>query len=284
MTGEIKLHDAADTDRDNRLAAELSSNDPSRQLAAIDSILSTPSSNVGGVALDALIACVGADRKSIQRRAIDALAALAAGGDARVVTALKHTMSAGNRRARWGAAYALAQIGDDSLALDAAGVLCEALGDDDGDIRWAASVLIVRLGRRHRDEIRARVISLASSGNPNARKMALYCIRDLAFAGSDLLAVLEIAVRDANVHIRLAALAVLAKLDEPSESAAAITLGCLESDPDAGVRRAAAIALGQVRGSTSRTVPALKIAAASETDPALARAARNALERLEKRS
>ena len=283
MTGEIKLHDAADIDRDNRLAAELASNDPSAQLAAIDSILSAPSSNVSGTALAALIACIGADRKVIQRRAIDAIAALAAGGDARVVASLKQTMSADNRRARWGAAYALAQIGDDSLAIDAADALCEALGDDDGDIRWAASVLMVRLGRRYRDEIRARVISIASSGNQNARKMALYCIRDLAFAGPDLVAVLEDAVRDANVHIRLAALAVLAKLDDPSEHPAAITLGCLESDPDAGVRRAAAIAMGQVRGSTSRTVPALKIAAASETDPALARAARSALERLEKR-
>jgi HEAT repeat protein len=289
MTDESKSHDSAEIDREDRLAQELASNDPSRQLAAIDSILTSsvqswPSTKLGGAALEALIGCIGSERKSIQRRAIDALAALAAGGDARVITSLKHAMSADNRRARWGAAYALAQIGDDSLAIDAADALCEALGDDDGDIRWAASVLMVRLGRRHRDEIRARMLSLVSSGNPNARKMALYCIRDLAFAGPDLVAVLENAVRDANVHIRLAALSVLAKLDDPSGRSALITLGCLESDSDAGVRRAAAIAMGQVRGSTSRAVPALKIAAASETDPALARAARSALERLEKRT
>jgi len=283
MSDESKLHESAEIDRDDRVAAELASNDPSRQLAAIDSILSAPGIKLGGAALEALIACIGSERKSIQRRAIDALAALA-GGDSRVITSLKRTMSADNRRARWGAAYALAQIGDDSLAIDAADALCEALGDDDGDIRWAASVLMARLGRRYPDEIRARMLSIAASGNANARKMALYCIRDLAFAGADLVAVLENAVRDENVHIRLAALSVLAKLDDPSGRSAAITLGCLESDSDAGVRRAAAIAMGQVRGSTSRAVPALKIAAASETDPALARAARSALERLEKRT
>ncbi|MDO8434415.1 MAG: HEAT repeat domain-containing protein [Candidatus Binatus sp.] len=281
MTDEIKSSDAP-IDRDDRIAAELRSNDIARQLAAIDSILAAPediSSEVQGL----LIACIGAERKLLQRRAIDALAATANAGDCRVREALERTMVRGNRRARFGAAYALAQLGGDNLAIECAAALCEALGDDDGDIRWAASVLVVQLGRAYRDEVRARMISLAADGNPNARKMALYCIRDLGIAGADVLALLERAARDANVHIRLAALSVLAKIDDSSGDAAGIALKSLESDPDAGVRRAAAVAIGHVRSSTSRTLPALRIAAASETDPALARAAQGALNRLEKR-
>ncbi len=269
--------------RDDEIAAELRSGDLTRQLEAIDSILAAPAAAMNGAVLEALIECVGAERKLLQRRAIEALTAIANAGDGRVRASLERALAGANRRARFGASYALAQLGGDNLSMECADALSEALGDDDGDIRWAASVLIVQLGRMHRDAIRARMIALAAAGNPNARKMALYCIRDLAIAGDEVLAMLASAVREGDVHIRLAALSVLAKIDDSSGAAAIIALRILESDPDPGVRRAAAVALGQAGGANVSTMPALRIAAANANDPALARAAKGALNRLEKR-
>jgi HEAT repeat protein len=167
--------------------------------------------------------------------------------------------------------------------MNVADALSEALSDDDGDIRWAAANLIVRLGGEYPEEIRERLITLGDDSDSNARKMALYCIRDLGIRGADLLAVLERAVRDLDVHVRLAALAVLTRLTDAIDDAARLAIGCLESDSDAGVRRAAAVALGNLQHNSTRTAEALRAAAGDLSDTSLARAARGALERLEKR-
>ena len=273
--------------KDGRVVSDLSDIDPGRRLAAIELILSAPSEALSEPlsddVLDALIRCVGAAQKTIQRRAIDALAAIAELGDARVVELLRRSLSSDDRRVRWGAAYALGQIGADAFTMHVADALSEALSDDDGDIRWAAANLLVRLGRECPDEIRARLIVLGADSDHNARKMALYCIRDLGFAGADLLAVLQHAVHDPDVHVRLAALAVLTRLTDASDSAATLALECLETDSDPGVRRAAAVALGNFHINSPRAASALRTAAADNTDTSLARAARGALERLEKR-
>ena len=268
--------------KDGRVANDLSDIDPARRLGAIELILSAPAEPLSDDILDALVSCVGAAQKTIQRRAIDALALIAA-GDARIVERLRRAIAGDDRRMRWGAAYALGQIGAGAFAMDVADALCEALSDDDGDIRWAAANLLVRLGREYPDEIRARLIVLGADSDHNARKMALYCIRDLGFAGADLLVVLERAVHDPDVHVRLAALAVLTRLTDTSDGAAQLALECLETDSDPGVRRAAAVALGNFHINSPRAESALRTAAADNIDKSLARAARGALERLEKR-
>ncbi len=61
-------------------------------------------------------------------------------------------------------------------------------------------------------------------------------------------------------------------------------LESLKSDPDAGVRRAAASALGNIRSAGADAITALTSAASDLADESLARAARGALDRLEKRS
>jgi len=75
---------------------------------------------------------------------------------------------------------------------------------------------------------------------------------------------------------------VLSRLRDAPEAAARIMLGCLKSDPDAGVRRAAASALGNIQSATADATAALMSAAADRSDESLARAARGALDRLEK--
>jgi HEAT repeat protein len=229
-----------------------------------------------------LIRELGDAHKEVQRRAIDQLAAMAAAGNPGITERLRDSIAGADRRVRWAAAYALAQIGADAFAMDSADALCEAMGDEDGDIRWAATNLMVRLGRENLPEISARLLKLAAGGDRNARKMALYCIRDLEIAGPELLAVAGRAVHDSDVHVRLAALAVLSRMRDATAQAVRIMLDCLKSDPDAGVRRAAASALGNTASATADAMAALASAAANSTDESLARAARGALNRLEK--
>jgi HEAT repeat protein len=224
---------------------------------------------------------LGDARKSVQRRAIDELVAIAASGDPLVIEKLRESIASTDRRVRWAAAYALGQIGAGAFAMDSADALCEAMADDDGDIRWAATNLMVRLGRENLVEIGARLLKLAADGDRNARKMALYCIRDLEIAGPELLAVVERAAHDPDVHVRLAALSVLSRSRDASGDAVRIMLDCMKSDPDAGVRRSAASALGNVQTATADATAALA-SAINSSDESLARAARGALGRLDK--
>ena len=232
-----------------------------------------------------LIQEFGDARKAVQRRAIDELVAIAAAGNPLVTEKLRDSIASADRRVRWAAVYALGQIGAGALALDCADALCEAMADDDGDVRWAATNLMVRLGRENLPEISTCLLKLAAAADSdrNARKMALYCIRDLEITGPELLAVVERAAHDSDVQVRLAALAVLSRLRDASGQAVRIMLGCLKSDPDAGVRRAAASALGKIQSATADATSALMSAAADPADESLARAARGALDRLEKR-
>ena len=244
-----------------------------------------PSDHSDAATVENLIRELGDARKAVQRRAIDELVAIAAAAGKPLVTEkLRDSLAGADRRVRWAAAHALGQIGAGAFAMDSADALCEAMADDDGDIRWAAANLMVQLGQQNENlpEISLRLLKLAANGDRNARKMALYCIRDLDITGPELLAVAERAVHDSDVHVRLATLAVLSRLRDASEEAARIVLECLKSDPDAGVRRAAASALGNIQSAGADAAAALTSAAANLADESLARAARGALDRLDK--
>jgi HEAT repeat protein len=241
------------------------------------------SDDSAATSVENLIRELGDAHKTVQRRAIDELVAIAAAGNPVVTEKLRASIASDDRRVRWAAAYALGQIGGGAFAMDSADALCEAMADDDGDIRWAATNLMVRLGRENLMEIGERLLKLAADGDRNARKMALYCIRDLEIAGPELLAVVGIAVRDPDVHVRLAAVSVLSRIRDASGEAVRIMLECLKSDSDAGVRRAAASALGNIQSASAEATAALASAAADADDESLARAARGALDRLEKR-
>ncbi|MGB9382823.1 HEAT repeat domain-containing protein [Candidatus Binatus sp.] len=238
--------------------------------------------DTGANLVENLVRELGDAHKTAQRRAIDELVAMSGAGNQRVIEKLRASLASGDRRVRWAAAYALGQIGASAFAMDSADALCEAMADDDGDIRWAATNLMVQLGRENLVEIGARLLELAAGGDRNARKMALYCIRDLEVGGVDLLAVVERAAHDSDVHVRLAALSVLSRLRDESGQAVRIMLECMKADTDAGVRRAAASALGNIHGANADATAALASAAADSGDESLARAARGALDRLNK--
>ncbi len=277
------------------LAAALESDDLKRQLEAIAEVTREARARCSERALAALIECLGDSRKVVQRRAADALGAAAA-HDPRIVPGLRAALDSEPAGRRWGAAYALSLI-DRALDLRAHNALLEALANPDGDVRWAAKDLLVRLAGEHPDEVRRSLIALQElpEGHPddhrdhNARKMALYALRDLKFAGPEVRAMAARASRAAESAVRLAALSLLAQLADASDAAQGeaedeaidIALRCLESDPDPGVRRAAASALGHL-GTAPRAAQALERAASQTADPGLAKAARHTLARIAK--
>ena len=129
-------------------------------------------------------------------------------------------------------------------------------------------------------EICNELLALASSANPAARKMALYCLRDLAVRGSGVLQAAAAAVRDLDAHVRLAALALLSGSFADDDAAAQLMLERLTSDRELGVRRAAAVALGNLPPGTGVAIEALRRVASQPFDESLGRAARTSLERL----
>ncbi|MFI5352845.1 MAG: HEAT repeat domain-containing protein [Candidatus Binatales bacterium] len=261
----------------DRLAIALESGDLQTRLDAIAEARRDAHVRLSARALAALIEALGDSRKVVQRRAVDALAAAAA-HDPRVVAALQAALDSDQPARRWCAAYALGLIGG-ALDLRAQKALLEALANPDGDVRWAAANLIVRLGGDNPEPIRHGLIALEDHPDHNARKMAIYCLRDLKLDDPEVRATVERASRAAESGVRLAALSLLAHLPQAGhyDDAVEIALRCLESDPDLGVRRAAASALGRLGAGSARAAQALERAASQKADPGLARAARQAL-------
>ncbi|HVN29208.1 MAG TPA: HEAT repeat domain-containing protein [Candidatus Binataceae bacterium] len=262
------------------LAIALNDADAEVVLAGIARVAENPEVVLSESSFDALLRCLGANRKAIQRRAAEALAAIAS-HDERVVAKLRTMLSHDDARMRWGVAYALGLVHEDG-ALDLAAMpnLVEAMSSADGDVRWAAAELVVRLGKEHRDAVSTRLLALAGEDNPNARKMALYCLRDVGGARDALLAIAEACCADHHSIVRMAALSLLTRIGNPGERAANAAMGLLENDPDAGVRRCAAVALGHLSNHSARVTEALMRAANANGDVSMQRAARGALARL----
>lgn len=224
--------------------------------------------------LDALCAALADPHKAVQRRAAETVAVLTKRG-ARLGERLQVAVEAAALRQRWGAVYALSLIGPVPHA--ALPTLLELLGSDDGDLRWAAADLLKRLAEGHREAVVERLLSAAHE--PGAqRKMALYCLRDLA-VGAAFDAALA-ALADAEIESRLAALAVIAQV-HPSAPAAAQHIVALLDDADPRMQRAAAGTLGSVGVSTEDVIDALR-RAESRPDPSLRRAAARSLRLLQR--
>jgi HEAT repeat protein len=220
--------------------------------------------------LAALADCLGDGRKAVERRAAEAFAALRVRGVA-VDDVLDAALASPAPRRRWGAAFALA-LGADPPPRTLP-VLLEALGMDDGDVRWAAAGIVARM--TDRDAVVRALQVLLRSGNGAQRKMALYCLRDLEARAPDVEQAVVGALDDADWDVRLAAITSLARLALAREVAADRLVVVLEAG-EARARRAAAAALGELGERSERVVAALRgvgnaIVAAPRGRPALAR-------------
>lgn len=212
--------------------------------------------------------------KVVQRAAGTALVAIARAGTD-VSRSLEDAMASDSSRRRWVAAWTAGQIpGVDARSI--APALFEALGVDDGDVRWAAARMLT--GRAERDEVAKGLLALGASGNAAQRKMALYCLRDLGRRDAAAAVRYREGLRDDDAGVRLAAMSALARVGSVRADDAR-RIAALLDDPEGGVRRAAAATLG--RGGVSDEVVRDALArAAQDDDPVLARIARGAIGRL----
>jgi HEAT repeat protein len=264
------------------LADALASGEAARQLAAIDALLECDRRGpLPEELLGLLLEALGHERKAVQRTAAEALA-LWSRSTPDLADGLRALVRSGSLRHRFGAAFALAKLGPDPETLP---VLLEALGEADGDLRWAAATLVVDLVRR-RPELRERLLELARDGTAAQRKMSIYCLRDLepgtptalrgyrAGEGEPFAAILLANLNHDDPGVRLAALAALGKGFPAREAALRAVLRACREDPDPGVRRAAVSRLGDFPSAAEDDdARALLAEAGTSDDPALRRAA-----------
>ena len=250
-------------------AQRLRSADVAQRLGAMADMI-----ELGGCAhadtLEALAACLGDARKIIQRRAAETFATLGAQGTG-VRDVLLRTLESDATRQRWGAAYALSLLGDTPpVTLP---TLLEALGSDDGDVRWAAGNILARL--RGDSALVDALQQLLGTGNPVQRKMAAYCLRDLDARSPAVERALLAALHDPDTYVRLAAISAIGRLALDRATAAQGLIELL-ADPDASVYRVAAAVLGLL-GERSDAVRAALKRASQSADASLARAAERSL-------
>jgi HEAT repeat protein len=273
----------SDGAEDGALATRLAAPDPTLRASALAQ-LEERTRRDGAAAIDApiahaLLVPLGSVSRTEQRHTADLVAPLV--GDAPALLAvLRGALAAPDARLRWGVAYTLGRALPPGPELWPSTL--ETLRLDDGDQRWAAAELacrIVRTAPEVLDELRHTL----TDPSPTLRKMVLYCLRDLRDPGTMTAAGRLLA--DADVGVRLAALAAVAAVGPEQASAADRrraahdVAAALAHDPDPGVRRAAAATLGKLGVGEPAVADVLRAAAAA-SDASLARAAAGSLRAL----
>ncbi len=216
-----------------------------------------------GLAL-AVAECVAVDVKAVQRRAADVLRLASDAARPEVLRALRASLAGDDPSGRWGAAYALGHLG----VLDAALIppLAAALASRDGDRRWAAAALLVACGAIARADVVATMRETLDAVAPEARKMALYVLRDLGVGDDAIVVAMLAALRDPDSSVRLAALSAMTKVVPARSDVCDAIVRIAQTDPDVGVRRAAVSALGDVGRGIVAAETVLATALASSDD------------------
>ncbi len=234
--------------------------------------LSARSGRLEAAAFDAVFALLTVATKTTRRLAAGALAA--AVGDPAHDCALRAGLASNDPLQSWGVCFAFASAGESGREVCLAAL--RALELDDGDVRWAAAE-IVAAAIPGDDGFARAVGETASAGGANARKMALYCLRD---AGVPAIQLYLDALDATDPGVKLAGLAGLQRCGRECRADSVVrVITCLRADTDCGVRRAAAATLGRITDLSVDTPAraALDEAAANLKDRDLARAARQAL-------
>jgi HEAT repeat protein len=258
------------------LAERLRAPEPAQRVAACREIARQPAA---AAFLPALANAMGDADKTVSRAACDALIALGSGlvevGPLLRRTLLQPTPGSDGAQRRWGAAFALAQLGPPGCELLPAAI--EAMGSTDPDVRWAAARVLAATAALHEEALRLLLDLVADGATAPLRRTAVFALRQLA-ARPDIAAALIAATSDREVSVKRAALSALARSPHALDGAAPRLQAILRSDPDLGSRALAAICLGELgvadpklAGSvTSQLEAAVRILPRHASDPAAA--------------
>jgi HEAT repeats len=212
--------------------------------------------------ITALCADLDGEDKPTIRAAVEALITLAANSPS-VREKLNRRLAETGHRNYWPVAYILGHLPQPSRAVISA--LLGGLDHREADIRWAIGLLLVRLAKTEPSLIEP-LIDLSVSGTAHQKRMALYCIRDLALADASSLMALFGALKDADPGVRVAAAICLKSRSDLDRDAKALLLDVYLKDPAMKVRNAAAIALAYLGEPSAEFLSALHEAANCDND------------------
>lgn len=222
------------------LLRALRSPEASERAAACSACVDDPSAVL---LLEALCSALGDADKTVVRAASDALVALSE-RHAEVHGALRSALRSEEPRERWGGAFTSARIAPPQPGL--LPVLVEAMQSRDGDVRWAAARIAVDMARLHDEAFRA-LLGLASAADDVAlRRMAIFCLRDLAPDDPAAARVLLEATREDEPHVKRAAFTAIGNLSAPPDEVWSRLIEAVHRDPDPPSRRIAVLAMGQL--------------------------------------
>ncbi len=232
--------------------------------------------------LDALGEALGDSDWRVAQAASDALARLGQ-TQSEVKQVLRTALHSDSPKRRWGAAFTTARLEPPGEKLLPA--LVEALGFAEGNLRWTAARLMVETGRLSNQVLPLLLGLVRADGDPRTRRMATYCLRELAPDLPEAAAALLAATHERDVTLRRSALSALASLIDPPPAAVARLIEALTRETDAACRQISATALGEIGAANPGALPPdafarLEDARAKSGDPPLQRAAASALVRL----
>jgi len=214
--------------------------------------------------LAALIADLDHPDKPTIRAAVDQLIGLAR-ESARVRTALDDRLTESGHRNYWPVAYILAHLPQPSGA--AIRNLLDTLDHRQPDIRWACSLLLAKIAQSETAVIEL-LIELSRNGTANQKRMAIYCLRDLALNDPASLQAILTSLSDSDTSVRVAAATSLKNRTDDADRVRDALLQRYLIDVDIKVRNAAAVTLAHIGSPSEAFLLALREAIESDDSQA----------------
>ena len=193
--------------------------------------------------VDALCESLADPDKRVARAASDALAAIGS-HDGEVGRHLSAALGRRGGDRRWWTAFTLSRLEPPSIKLMP--ILVDALEHEQGDIRWSAAKLLVEMGRLEPEVLPVLLHFVASEERPAARRMAIFCLRELAPDREETGPALLAASHAADREIQRAALGALAALLEPTPPVWQRLREAAEQDGDPTARHIATTAIASL--------------------------------------
>jgi len=206
-----------------------------------------------------LIAALDHPDKPTIRAAVDKLIALAQ-TSVELRDALAQRLSESDHRNYWPVAYVLGHQSQPSGVVIR--TLLNALDHREPDIRWANGLLLVRMARRE-PAVVTLLIELCETGSANQKRMALYCLRDLALTDAESRAAMMKALEDQEPSVRVAAVTSLKIRTDVDIAVRQKLLATYLQDTDDRVRNAVAVILATLGSPDEEFVRALTQASKS---------------------
>ena len=206
-----------------------------------------------------LIAALDHPDKPTIRAAVDKLIALAE-SSVELRDILNQRLNEPDHRNYWPVAYVLGHQSQPSG--DVIRNLLSALDHREPDIRWANGLLLVRIARRE-PAVVPLLIDLCEVGSANQKRMALYCLRDLALSDSESQAAMLKALDDNEPTVRVAAVTSLKLRTDVDAMVRQKLLASYLRDTDERVKNAIAVTLASLGSPDQEFLRALNEASKS---------------------